>query len=105
MENKIENLLSRIVALEESFDSPPSGVAQQRCRKDLIEYATVPLYSQRSFPLSKLNSIGEQLRSLSEKQELSLPTNQGQIGEDDFQLLEDLQEAILSYQVRPRPQA
>ena len=42
---------------------------------------------------------------MSKKQELSLPTDQGQVGEDIFQLLEDLQEAILSYQVRPRPQA
>ena len=42
MGNKIENLLSRVAALEECFDSLPSGVAQQRCQKGLIVYATIP---------------------------------------------------------------
>ena len=41
--NKISNLLSRIVALEDCFDSPPSGVPEQRHRVDLIWCgATVP---------------------------------------------------------------
>ena len=40
MANKAENLLSRVVALEECFDSHPSDVAQQRYREDLIRYAT-----------------------------------------------------------------
>ena len=40
MENKVANLLPRIVALEERFDSPPGEVAEQRRRSDLIRYAT-----------------------------------------------------------------
>ena len=68
----------------------------------MILYGTpsFPLCSQRSFPLSKLDSIEEKLRSLSEKQELPLPTDHVQ---DVFRLLEDLREAILGYQVRSRP--
>ena len=42
MGNTIENLLSRVVALEDCFDSPPSGVPEQRRRSDLIRYAIVP---------------------------------------------------------------
>ena len=108
MEIKIENLLSRVVALEECFDSPPSGVAQQRCRNDLIRYATISPLFPALIPLSQLNSIEEQLRSLSEKQESLLPTGHAdyvQVCGDVFLLLEDLREAILSYQVRARPQA
>ena len=41
MENKVANLLPRIVALEERFDTRPSNVAEQRRRNDLIRYATV----------------------------------------------------------------
>ena len=40
MGNKVVTLLSRIVALEDCFDSPPSSVAEQRRRGDLIWYAT-----------------------------------------------------------------
>ena len=40
--NKIENLLSRIVALEERFDSRPGDVAEQRRRDELIRYVVVP---------------------------------------------------------------
>ena len=41
--NKVSNLLSRIVALEDCFDSPPSDVADQRRRDDLIRCgATIP---------------------------------------------------------------
>ena len=58
--------------------------------------------SQRSFPLSKLNAIGEQLRPLCEEQESLRPIDHVQVREDVFRLLEDLREAILSYQVRSR---
>ena len=40
--NRVENLLSPIAVLEDCFDSPPSGVAEQRRQKDFILYATVP---------------------------------------------------------------
>ena len=41
--NKISNLLSRIVVLENYFDSPPSSVPEQRRRFDLIQCgATIP---------------------------------------------------------------
>ena len=42
MGNRVAILLSPITALEDCFDSPPSGVAEQRRQKDLIRYATVP---------------------------------------------------------------
>ena len=43
--NKVSNLLSRIDALEDCFDSPPSGVPEQGRRVDLIRYwaAILPL--------------------------------------------------------------
>ena len=37
--NKIENLLSRVVAVEDHFNSRPSDVAEQRRRDELIRYA------------------------------------------------------------------
>ena len=40
MGNKVENLLSRINALEERFGSCPDDVAEQRRRGKLIGYAT-----------------------------------------------------------------
>jgi hypothetical protein len=36
--NKVENLLFRVVALEERFDSCPNDIAEQRRRDDLIGY-------------------------------------------------------------------
>ena len=44
VENKVSNLLSRIVALEERFDLPPpfGDVAEQRRWRELISYAAVP---------------------------------------------------------------
>ena len=71
----------------------------------MILYGTpsFPLYSQRSFPLSKLNAIEEQLRPFSEKQESPQSVDHVHVGEDVFELLEDLQEAILNHLVRSRP--
>ena len=40
--NRIDILLLRIVALEEDFDSCPSGVMELRRRDELILYAVVP---------------------------------------------------------------
>ena len=102
MGNRVANLLWRITVLEERFDSPPSGVPEQRRRGDLIGYETVLRVRprpQHSFPLSGLNEIGEQLRSASEKLESLRPDDNVQASEDVFKLLEDLQEAILDYQV------
>ena len=102
MSNRVANLLWRITVLEERFDSPPSGVPEQRRRGDLIRYATVLRVCprpQHSFPLSGLNEIKEQLRSASEKSESLRPDDHVQAGEDVFKLLEDLQEEILDYQV------
>ena len=36
--NRIENLLQRIIALEEHFGTCPDDVGDQRRRRDLIEY-------------------------------------------------------------------
>ena len=58
--------------------------------------------SQRSFPLSKVNAIEEQLRPFSEEQERPRPVDHVHVGEDVFELLEDLQEAILNHLVRSR---
>ena len=108
MGNRIANLLSRIATLEERFDSPPSGMAEQRGRGDLIRHATVTrvrLYSKRSFPLSKLGAIEEQLWPFSGKLGSPGPADHIQAREDIFKLLEDLQEAIFDFQVCLRPQA
>ena len=40
--DKIEVLLSHVVALEDFFDSRPGDVAEQRRRDELIEYVVVP---------------------------------------------------------------
>ena len=104
MGNKVENLLSRIVALEDCFDSPPSGVPEQRCRADLIRCGLPFLvYSPYSFPLRKLNAIKEQLRLFLETSGSLLSADVFQASEEAFRLLEDIQEAILDYQVRSRP--
>ena len=42
MNNRIENLLSRVVILEERLDSRPSDVADQRHRNELIRYVAIP---------------------------------------------------------------
>lgn len=39
--NKIEDLLTRIVTLEERFDSHPNDVEEQRGRYKLIQYAAI----------------------------------------------------------------
>ena len=104
VENKISNLLSRIVALEDCFDSPPSSVPDQRRRDDLIRCgATIPPLLPVLIPLSKLDAIRNQLRLFSEKSESLLSADDVQTNEDAFQLLEDIQEAILDYQVRSQP--
>ena len=105
MNNRIENLLSRVVSLEERFDSRPSDVADQRRRYDLIRYVTVLFYSHCSYPSSKLDVLGGQLRLLSEKLELPQLTDRPQDDDDLFRPLDDLQEAIFDYQVRSQPPA
>ena len=105
MNNRIENLLSRVVSLEERFNSRPSDVADQRRRDELIRYVTILLYSRRSFPSSKLDVIGGKLRLLAEKPGLPQLTDHVQDNDDLFRSLDDLQEAILNYQVRSQPQA
>ena len=102
MNNRIRNLLSRVVSLEECFNSLPIDKTDQRRRFESIRYVTVVLYSRCSFPSSKLNVIGGQLRLLSEKRGLPQPTDH----EDDdlFRSLDDLQEAILDYRVRSQSQ-
>ena len=105
MTNRIENLLSRVVSLEERFNLRPSDVADQRRRDDLIRYVTVLIYSCCSFPSSKLDVFAGRLRLLSEKPESPQLTDRAQDDEDLFRPLEDLQEAILNYQVRLQLQA
>ena len=105
MNDRTKNLLSRVVSLEERFNSRPSDVADQRRRDELIRYVTVLLYSRCSFPSSKLDVIGGQLRSLAEKPGLPQLTDHVQDNDDLFRPLENLQEAILNYKVRSQPQA
>ena len=40
--NKIENLLSRVVALEARFGTLPDDVEEQRRRRELIRYVVLP---------------------------------------------------------------
>ena len=104
MNNRIKILLSRLASLDECFSSRSSDVADQRRRDDLIRYVTIPLYSRYSFPSSKLDVVGGELRFLSEN---VLPWLTGHVQDDGdlFRLLDDLQEAILYYQVRSQPRA
>ena len=39
--NKAEDLVSRVDALEKHFDSPPSDVAEQRHRSEVLRYAII----------------------------------------------------------------
>ena len=104
--DKLSNLISRIVALESCFDSRPSDVEEQRRRDDLIRCVTVPaLLPICSFPPRKLEAINEQLPLFSEKSGLIRPADYVQASEVAFRLLEDIQEAILNYQVRLQPDA
>ena len=106
MNNRIGNLLSRVVSLEECFDSLPIDETDQRRRFESIRYAAALLYSHYSYPSSKLDVIGEQLRLLSEKWGSPRLTDHVQDDDDDnlFRSLDDLQEAILDYRVRSQPQ-
>ena len=69
-----------------------------------MRYVAVLLHSRCSYPSSKLNVIGEQLRLLSENQGLPRLTDHVQDDDDLFRCLDDLQEAILDYRVRSQPQ-
>ena len=44
MRNKIEDLLSRVAALEEKFATLPGPVDEQRRRHELILYLIVPFF-------------------------------------------------------------
>ena len=61
------------------------------------------LYFSRLFPCSKLDIIEQRLRFFSENPRSSLLTDRIQDGEDVFQPLEDLREAMLDYQVHSQP--
>ena len=58
MNSRIENLLSRVVSLEERLNSRPSDVADQRRREELIRYVIVLLYSRAHFLLASSISSG-----------------------------------------------
>ena len=65
MNNRIENLLSRVVSLEECFDSLPIDMTDQRRRFESIRYVAVLLYSRCSFLLaSSMASRGNYGRCL-----------------------------------------
>ena len=104
MNNRIENLLSRVVSLEECFNSLPIDETDQRRRFESIRYVAVLIYSRYSFHSSKLNVVGGQLRLLSENQGPPRLTDHVQDDGDLFRSLDDLQEAILDYRVRLQPQ-
>ncbi|KAF9786483.1 hypothetical protein BJ322DRAFT_789980 [Thelephora terrestris] len=87
---KIGNLLPRVAALEEHFDSRPADVAEMRGRDELIR---------------KFKGIETQLRSLSEKPEWQQLTDHARDNEDVLGLLDDLQEAIVGYQMERRATA
>ena len=45
--NKVEDLHSRVVALEEQFDSHPGDVEELKRREEVISYAIVPPHRAR----------------------------------------------------------
>ena len=57
MGNKIENLLSRVVAVEDRFNSRPSDVAEQRRRDEVMRYAIFSfMFSTYLLPASSRSS-------------------------------------------------
>ncbi|KAF9645520.1 hypothetical protein BDM02DRAFT_3131034 [Thelephora ganbajun] len=84
VENKIEDLLSRIEVLEARFATPPGSVVEQRHRSELIR---------------KFGHIEGQLQSPSEKFELRRLDEHVQDDKDVSGLLEDLREIISAYQM------
>ncbi|KAF9644979.1 hypothetical protein BDM02DRAFT_3131408 [Thelephora ganbajun] len=82
--NKIEDLLSRIEALEARFATPPGSVVEQRRRSELI---------------LKFGCIEGRLRSLSKKPELRRLDEHVQDDEEVPGLLEDIREIISDYQM------
>ncbi|KAF9643731.1 hypothetical protein BDM02DRAFT_3191288 [Thelephora ganbajun] len=85
--NKIEVLLSRIVALEARFHSRPEDVEEQRHRSELI---------------GELGRIEGKLRHLPEKPKPGQPTKHAQDNEKACGFLKDLREAIFSYHMVQR---
>ena len=51
MNNRIENLLSHVVILEERLNLRPSDVADQRHRDELIRYVAIPPFLFDSYSL------------------------------------------------------
>ncbi|KAF9644130.1 hypothetical protein BDM02DRAFT_3272647 [Thelephora ganbajun] len=82
--NRIENILSRILILEEHFYSRPDDVEEQRHRNKLIR---------------EFGRIEGELRSLSEKPEPEQLAKHAQYREEVYRLLEDLRETIFDYQM------
>ena len=101
MGNKVEVLLPRVVALEEHFDSRPGDVAEQRPRDELVRYVTMPT-SYGTVPTlpSQIRCLEEQLRSWFKDRDSQGLRDRVQGEDGAFCLLEDIQEAILNYQVR-----
>ena len=58
--NKVEDLILRVDALEERFDSHPNSVVEQRRRSEVVWYATIPLVvpGAERFPASSRRSKG-----------------------------------------------
>ncbi|KAF9786304.1 hypothetical protein BJ322DRAFT_780531 [Thelephora terrestris] len=81
--NAIRNVLSRINALEEHFDSRPIDVEEQRRRSEVIH---------------KFNDIEERLRVLSEEPRPRPLNDHSQGYGDIFELLENLRETVFDYQ-------
>ena len=104
MGNKVEVLLPRVAALEEHFDSRPGDVAEQRRRDELIQYATMLTSYDTALTLSsQLRRFGEQLWSWFGRQQSQGLAGHVEHNDGAFDLLEDVQEAVLNYQVRSWP--
>ena len=101
--NRIEGLLSRMVALEARFATLPGNVGEQRRRHELIRYAILLLRDSILNSSRKLGGIEGKLRSLHEKPGLQQITDHIQDNENVLLLLEDLRETISDYQVRSSP--
>jgi len=98
---KIQDLRSRITALEAIFGAPTNDVTENGRRDGLLWYANVlPLWTRCSIPSSKFKDIGGQLQSLSEKPRLQRFADHTQDDEEVSGLIEDLRETISDYQVR-----
>ena len=102
VENKIQVLLSHIVALEGCFDSRPGDAEEQRRRGEIIRYVIASPLNLDLSTFSGFEHMREQLMTLRGHTGPQQPADHVHDGENLLGILEDLHEMIICYQVGSR---